>query len=136
MQHYPEQLQTKAYALDAQAKSVFELENADAWEMEAPLDRRCHVRYPVTVLHILEIHTFRELDVLDLSMRGMRVRHNGWRFTCGEKIVFDLIYRDRFIIKNARARVVRRDADSLGCLFENISPEVGAKLTRFAAATG
>ncbi len=132
MQSYQQSIQSEAFVFDAEDSHIMELENDD-WQMQIVADRRRAPRISVSVLHILETDNFRELDVVDLSMSGLRISHNGWRFTPGDRLIFDIIYRDRFVIKNARARVVRVNDSYIGCKFINIAPAVGEKLARLAA---
>ncbi len=134
MQYPQEERATEVFVFDTQTVDILELEETEEWQMEILSDRRRHPRALVTVLHILELEAFRELEVIDLSSQGICIQRNGWRFTLGEQIVFDIIYKDRFVIKNAKARVRRVDDTSIGCEFMNISSIVGAKLMRFAVA--
>ncbi len=134
MQQLQEEKPTEVLVFNTETANKLELEDVEEWQLDMVSDRRRHPRFPVTVLHILEMECFRELDVVDISSQGICILRKGWRFIPGGKIVFDIIYRDRFVIKNAKALILRVDDESIGCKFLNISERVGAKLIQFAIA--
>lgn len=133
MQGHHRRMQAEPFDFETEDTAVLELED-DYWKMEIVSERRRAPRVYAPVLHVLESVMFRQLDVIDVSKSGIRVQRNGWRFIPGDPILFDIIYQDRFVIKNTRARVVRVDMQSIGCRFINISPVVGVKLVQFVSA--
>jgi len=97
-------------------------------------ERRTHSRLPSINARILLENTVRELPVRDVSLGGVAIQHEGWRFKEKDTLCFDLIHRYKVILTSVQAQVVRKDNETIGCEYLNLAPEQKAVLESYLLA--
>lgn len=87
-------------------------------------ERRRNDRANTISIRILLEDSLREFPVKDISTTSLGIFHLGWRFDMGRVITFDLIEGYKIILKGVKAKVMRTDDETVGCVIINIEPGV------------